>query len=55
MQEKYNTRKLVDGYQKAFIDSNLDSDPIYSPQLISNSNGQKVLTVLEKELNGCDD
>ena len=50
-----STRKLVDGYRKAFIDASREADPIYSPSLISNSHGKKVLTVLEKEMKGCDD
>ena len=51
----YSTRKLVDGYHKAFIDASYNSDPTYSPSFISNSHGKKVLTVLEKEMKGCDD
>lgn len=54
MQDYSSTRKLVDGYRRAFIDSSVESDPAYSPQLVSNSNGRKVLTVIEKELKGCD-
>ncbi len=50
-----STRKLVDGYHKAFIDASRKSDPTYSPSLISNSHGKKVLTVIEKEMKGCDD
>jgi len=54
MEENIFTGKLVDGYRKAFIDSSVESDPAYSPQLVSNSNGQKVLSVIEKELKSCD-
>ena len=50
-----STKKLVDGYHKAFIDSSCESDPTYSPSFLSNSRGQKVLTAIEKELEGCDD
>ena len=50
-----STRKLVDGYHKAFIDATRESDPTFSPSLISNSHGKKVLTVIEKEMKGCDD
>ena len=50
-----STSKLVDGYRRAFIDSSIESDPAYCPQLVSNSSGQKVLSVIEKELKGCDD
>ena len=53
--DRLSTRKLVDGYQKAFIDASHESDPTYSPSLISNSHGKKVLTVIEKEMKGCDD
>ena len=55
MQEDFSTRRLVDGYHKAFIDSSIEADLTYSPQFISNSNGRKVLTVIENELKGCDD
>lgn len=47
--------KIVSGYQKAFIHSDFQSDPEYSPQLVSNSGGKKVLTVIEKELKNCDE
>jgi len=50
-----STSKLVAGYGKAFVDSSIVADPAYSPQLITNSRGQKVLTAIEKELKGCDD
>ena len=50
--DQLSTRKLVDGYHKAFIDSTRESDPIFSPSLISNSHGKKVLTVIEKEMRG---
>ena len=53
--DSLSTQKLVDGYRKAFIDSSRDSDPNYSPSLVSNSHGKKVLTVIEKEMKGCDD
>ena len=53
--EKLTTRKLVDGYHRAFIDSTRESDPAFSPSLVSNSHGRKVLTVIEKEMKGCDD
>lgn len=53
--DKLSTRKLVDGYHKAFIDATRESDPSFSPSLISNSHGKKVLTVIEKEMKGCDD
>ena len=53
--EKLSTRKLVDGYHRAFIDSTRESDPAFSPSLVSNSHGRKVLTVIEKEMKGCDD
>lgn len=53
--DKLSTRKLVDGYQKAFIDASIESDPTFSPSFISNSHGKKVLNVIEKEMKGCDD
>ena len=55
MQSRTSTGKLVDGYRKAFIDSSVEADTAYSPQFISNSNGKKVLSVIENELKGCDD
>lgn len=55
MDSTYSTRKLVDGYNRAFIDSKVVADPVYSPQLLTNRGGQKVLTAIEKELKGCDD
>ncbi len=55
LMEKLSTRKLVDGYHRAFIDSSRESDPTYSPSLLSNSHGRKVLTAIEKEMKGCDD
>ena len=51
----YSTSKLVDGYKRAFVDSKVVADPVYSPQLLTNRGGQKVLTAIEKELKGCDD
>lgn len=53
--DKVSTRKLVDGYHKAFIDATRESDPTFSPSLLSNSHGRKVLTAIEKEMKGCDD
>ena len=53
--DNLSTRKLVDGYHKAFIDASRESDPTYSPSLLSNSHGRKVLTAIEKEMKGCDD
>ena len=53
--DRPSTSKLVDGYHKAFIDSTCESDPTFSPSLVSNSHGKKVLTVIEKEMKGCDD
>ena len=49
-----STSKLVDGYHRAFIDAARESDPTFSPSLLSNSHGKKVLTAIEKEMNGCD-
>ena len=53
--DNISTQKLVDGYHKAFIDATRESDPTFSPSLISNSRGKKVLTVIEKEMKGCND
>ena len=50
-----STTKLVNGYKRAFVDSKVEADPVYSPQLLTNRGGQKVLTAIEKELKGCDD
>lgn len=55
MTDSYSTSKLVDGYKKAFVDSKVLADPTFSPQLLTNRGGQKVLTAIEKELKGCDD
>lgn len=53
--DNLSTRKLVDGYHKAFIDATHESDPTFSPSLLSNTHGRKVLTTIEKEMKGCDD
>lgn len=50
-----STNHLIDGYNKAFIDSNVNALPQYSPQFITNTNGEKVLTCLERELRECSD
>lgn len=55
MSDSYSTSKLVDGYKRAFVDSKVVADPLFSPQLLTNRGGQKVLTAIEKELKGCDD
>ena len=53
--DKLSTRKLVDGYHKAFIDATFESDPAFSPSFLSNSHGRKVLTAIEREMKCCDD
>ncbi len=53
--DNLSTHKLVDGYHKAFIDATRESDPTFSPSLLFNSHGRKVLTTIEKEMKGCDD
>ena len=55
MTSSYSISKLVDGYKRAVVDSKVAADPMYSPQLLTNRGGQKVLTAIEKELKGCDD
>ena len=45
--------KLVDGYRRAFIDSTVKAEPSYTPQFVCNSNGNKVLTEIERELREC--
>lgn len=55
MSEKISTSKLVDGYKKAFIDSSVEANSEYSPQFLTNTNGCKVLTTIEKELKDCDE
>ena len=45
--------KLVDGYRRAFIDSTVKAEPSYTPQFVSNSSGNKVLTEIERELREC--
>lgn len=52
---QFSTSKIVDGYKRAFVDSSVKADPTFSPQLLTNSRGQKVLTAIEKELKGCND
>ncbi len=37
MQDQISTKKLVDGYKRAFIDSSIEADHAYSPQFVSNS------------------
>lgn len=46
--------KLVDGYQTAFVNNQVVSDPHFRAQFISNTKGQKVVSALEKELSSCD-
>lgn len=53
--KQYSTSKIVDGYNNAFVNSNIECDPTYAPRLVSNSHGKKVLSVLENELKGCED
>lgn len=55
MIDSYSTNKLVEGYKRAFVNSEVIADPMFSPQLLTNRGGQKVLTAIEKELKGCDD
>lgn len=55
MSDSYSTSKLVEGYKRAFVNSKVVADPMFSPQLLTNRGGQKVLTAIEKELKGCDD
>lgn len=52
MEENPNS-KLVDGYKRAFIDSSVNAEPAFTPQFISNANGNKVLTEIEGELREC--
>ena len=52
MEENPNS-KLVDGYKRAFIDSSVNAEPSFTPQFISNANGNKVLTEIEGELREC--
>lgn len=52
MEENPNS-KLVDGYKRAFIDSSVNAEPSFTPQFISNANGNKVLTEIESELREC--
>ncbi len=53
--EGLTTSKIVDGYRTALVDSSHKSDPVFAPLLLSNSHGRKVLTVIEKEMKGCQD
>ena len=55
MSQTSSNSKLVQGYTKAFVDSKVEADPMYSPQLLTNRGNQKVLTAIEKELKSCDD
>ena len=52
MEENPNS-KLVDGYKRAFIDSSVNAEPSFTPQFLSNANGNKVLTEIEGELREC--
>ena len=55
MSQTSSNSKLVQGYTKAFVDSKVEADPTFSPQLLTNRGNQKVLTAIEKELKSCDD
>ena len=48
--------ELRKGAETAFIDLSTDSNLAYKPEFIVNSyrEGQKVLSVLERELSSCD-
>ena len=50
-----DTKRIIDGYHKAFIDTTRKSDPTFSPCFLANSHGRKVQTAIEKEMKGCDD
>ncbi len=51
--KEISTSKLVDGYKRAFIDSTVKAEQSYTPQFVSNANGNKVLTEIENELRVC--
>ena len=49
--------KIISGVKTSFIDSNIESDPIYRPQFIYNDylQGKKVLSDINNELLSCDE
>ena len=51
--KEISNSKLVDGYKRAFIDSTVKAEMSYTPQFVSNANGNKVLTEIERELREC--
>lgn len=52
--KRLDTSHLVDGYTTAFIDSGHESDGSYVPNLVSNSNENKVLSTLIDEFRQAD-
>lgn len=51
--DTYNTSRLVDGYRQAFVDSETEAEPDFTPRFVSNSNGTTVKSVIENELKDC--
>lgn len=48
-------QEILTGAERAFTDSSVLSQPFYTPQFMSNSGQEKVITLLDEELRGCDE
>lgn len=48
-------QEILTGAERAFTDSSVLSQPLYTPQFMSNSGQEKVITLLDEELRGCDE
>lgn len=48
-------QEILTGNERAFIDSKVLSQPYYTPQFMTNSGQEKVITMLDEELKECDE
>lgn len=48
-------REILTGSERAFLDSSVLSQPFYTPQFMTNSGQEKVITLLDEELKDCDE
>ncbi len=48
-------REILTGSERAFLDSSVLSQPFYTPQFMTNSGQEKVITLLDEELKECDE
>ena len=48
-------REILTGSERAFLDSSVLSQPFYTPQFMTNSGQEKVITLLDEELKEFDE